>query len=91
MVSRKAARLPWTRAAFLQDRLAFGRQTVNVALFELPQVSFALNMEGVAHAREFMCSMLRLFERIQLDPPSIQKSAHPSLLQAAKWSRRWPS
>ena len=76
---------------FLQDRLTFGRQTVNVALDELPQVSFALNMEVVAHPREFMRPMLRLCERVQLDLPAIKKCVHSSPLQAAKWSRRWPS
>ena len=66
--------------AVLQDRLAFGRQTVNVALDELPQVGFALHIEVVAHAREFMRSMLRLFERIQLDLPAIKKCVHAFLL-----------
>jgi hypothetical protein len=64
----------------LEDRLALGRQTMDVVRDELPQMGFAVHIEALAHPGELVRPMPCPFERIQFDLPAIEKCVHGSPL-----------
>jgi len=82
MDRRPAHPLPDRAGLCLEDRLALGRQTVDVVSDELPQVGFALHVEVIAHPGELVRSVPCLFERIEFDLPAIKERVHGSPLSS---------